>query len=361
MTEGSRIAVILFNLGGPDKPEAVRPFLFNLFNDPAILGVPALVRPVLAWLISSRRAEKAREIYRHLGGRSPLLDNTKAQARALERALADQGDHSRVYRVFVVMRYWHPRAEEVAKAVQDWNADRVVLMPLYPQWSVTTTGSSFRDWRRACRRIGQDWPTSSVCCYPVEPGFVAALAQSIRERFEVAAAHGRPRVLFSAHGLPRRVIEGGDPYQWQCEQTAAAIAAAVGIPDLDWLNCYQSKVGPLTWIGPDTDAEIIRAGREGVPLVVVPIAFVSEHSETLVELDIDYRDLAARSGVPAYLRVPTVGITPAFIDGLARLIRTTVNKIPVSVPVPEDTNGWRGCSPARTQCGYGTTVSAGRE
>ncbi len=228
--------------------------------------------------------------------------------------------------MFIAMRYWHPMADETAAAVAAWNPDRIVLLPLYPQWSMSTTGSSFQDWRRACRRIGLERPTSSVCCYPVEPGFVGALAGAIRKGLDAFTGIGRPRVLFSAHGLPRRMIEKGDPYQWQCEQTAAAVAAAVGGSDLDWLNCYQSRVGPLEWIGPYTDAEIERAGRDGVPVVMVPIAFVSEHSETLVELDIEYRALAAQCGVPAYLRIATVGVTPTFIDGLARLVRETAEK-----------------------------------
>ena len=340
-----RVAVILFNLGGPDQPSAIRPFLFNLFNDPAILSVSPLVRPLLAWVLASRRLGPATEIYRHLGGRSPLLENTLAQAHALEAAL---GGTDR-FRTFVTMRYWHPFASEVAPAVKAYDPDRILLLPLYPQWSTTTTASSFRAWRRACRRIGLDRPTNSVCCYPVEPGFIEAIAGFIRERFADLTRYGRPRVLFSAHGLPKRVIDRGDPYQWQCEQTAAAVAAAVKIPDLDWINCYQSRVGPLEWIGPATDAEHERAGHDRRPVLVVPIAFVSEHSETLVELDIEYRELASRCGVPAYVRVPTVGTTPTFIDGLATLIRTTVTK--AEGALQED---------ATQLCPSATPVSCGR-
>jgi ferrochelatase len=350
MSQTDKIAVILFNLGGPDRPSAIRPFLFNLFNDPAILGLPGLVRPLLAWLIASRRLKPATEIYRQLGGHSPLLENTVAQARALEGALGNR------FRTFVAMRYWHPFANEVAKAVKAYDPDRILLLPLYPQWSTTTTASSFRAWRRACRQISLDRPTSSVCCYPVEPGFIAAIAASVRNRLPEVAAHGRPRVLFSAHGLPKRVIERGDPYQWQCEQTAAAVAAAIGSPDLEWINCYQSRVGPLEWIGPATDAELERAGREHRPVLVVPIAFVSEHSETLVELDIEYRQLAERCGVPAYVRVPTVGVTPTFIDGLAALVRTTVTKAEQATSPAAGPN----CAPAIARCGWLSEPGAGR-
>ncbi len=312
-----RTAIVLFSMGGPDSLDAVRPFLFNLFNDPAILRLPRLPRWLLAHVISRRRAQPAREIYRHLGGCSPLQANSEAQARALEAAL---GGSDRV-RCFVAMRYWHPFADQVVPAVRSYDPDRVILLPLYPQWSTTTSASSVADWQRACRQAGFSRPTRTVCCYPDNPGFIGALAKLARPLYRAAANHGKTRVLFSAHGLPEKIVAAGDPYAWHCERTIAALVAALAIPDLDWVGCYQSRVGPLKWIGPETAAEIARAGREGVSVVVVPIAFVSEHSETLVELDVEYRALAERSGVPAYLRVPTVGVDPEFIAGLARLVQ----------------------------------------
>lgn len=311
----ARTAVVLFNLGGPDRPDAIRPFLFNLFNDPAILQVPQPFRWLLAEAISRRRAPKARAIYAHMGGGSPLLPLTEAQARALEAALGGET------RAFVAMRYWHPMSAKTAAAVKAWGPDQVVLLPLYPQFSTTTTGSSLAAWARAARAVGLSAPTRVVCCYPSEPGFVAAVAEATRPALARAAEKGRPRLLFSAHGLPKKVIEAGDPYQWQVERTAAAVAEALEMPGLDWLVSYQSKVGPLEWLGPATDDEVRRAGRDRVPLVVAPIAFVSEHSETLVELDIEYRHLAEDAGVPAYERVPAVATAPAFIDGLAGLVR----------------------------------------
>ena len=316
----SKTAVVLFNLGGPDRPEAVRPFLFNLFNDPAIIGVPGPLRWLLAHLISRRRAPVAREIYAVLGGGSPLLPNTEAQARALEDSLAGDGET----RVFIAMRYWHPRSDEAAAAVKAFGPERIVLLPLYPQFSTTTTGSSVKDWHRAAAAAGLDVPTTTVCCYPTEAGFVAEVAERVRTAVQEAGANGTPRVLFSAHGLPKTVVAGGDPYQWQVEQTSAAVVAALDEPALDWVVCYQSRVGPLEWIGPSTDAEIERAGRDGVPVVVVPIAFVSEHSETLVELDVEYGHLAETSGVPAYVRVPTVAAGAAFIKGLAAVVRSAL-------------------------------------
>ncbi len=313
----SKTAVVLFNLGGPDGPGAIRPFLFNLFNDPAIIGAPGPVRWCLATLLSRRRAPAAQAIYAHLGGRSPLLGLTEAQARALEGELADLDEA----RVFVAMRYWHPLSEAAARAVAAYEPDEVILLPLYPQFSTTTTASSFVAWRHAARQVGLATPTRALCCYPTQPSLIAAVAGATAAALDEAAAAGTPRLLFSAHGLPKRVIERGDPYQWQVERTAAAVVAALGRADLDWVVCYQSRVGPLAWIGPSTEAEIARAGADRVPLVVVPIAFVSEHSETLVELDIEYRELARRQGVPAFVRVPTPGTDGSFIKALGDLVR----------------------------------------
>lgn len=312
----ARTAVVLMNLGGPDRPEAVQPFLFNLFSDPAILRLPALARLPLARIIAWRRRRVAQEIYRRLGGGSPLLANTEAQATALESVLGPQ------HRCFVAMRYWNPTSEQTAREVAEWAADEVVCLPLYPQFSTTTTASSLAAWRVSASRQRIECPTRVVCCYPADAGFIEAIAGLIRPELDAAADHEKPpRLLLTAHGLPKRIVQAGDPYPNQVETTAAAVIAALNRRGVDWTVCYQSRVGPLEWIGPATDEEIRRAGKERVPLVVVPISFVSEHSETLVELDLDYRDLAATSGVPAYHRVPTVGTEPGFIRSLATLVR----------------------------------------
>lgn len=328
----SKTAVILFNLGGPDSLEAVEPFLFNLFNDPAIIGAPSLIRRLLARFISKKRGPVAREIYAQIGGKSPLVEETDKQARALEQELGDG------YRVFVAMRYWHPFAAQALQEARQWGAERVVLLPLYPQFSTTTSRSSLREWRK----LAAAWPvpTEAVCCYPDEPGLVAAIADLIRPGYAQASASGKPRILFSAHGLPQSVVDKGDPYPKHVEQTARAVVAALGIPDLDWIVCYQSRVGPMKWIGPSTETELERAGEDGVPVVVVPIAFVSEHSETLVELDIEYRHRAEGLGIPAYVRAPAVGHHPAFIVGLARLVRD-----------PAGLRG-RGCAAAGQRCPF---------
>ncbi|MFZ4165015.1 ferrochelatase [Brevundimonas sp. NPDC058933] len=312
-----RVAVVLTNLGGPDGPEAVKPFLFNLFNDPAIIGLPAIVRTPLARLISSRREKSAQANYALMGGGSPLLPETLKQAAALSEVLADAapGDETEV---FIAMRYWHPFTEDTARAVADFQPDHVVLLPLYPQFSTTTTASSLKVWNEAYKGPGE---VHAVCCYPDAEGLVEAQAKLIRETMD--RAEGQPvRVLFSAHGIPEKLVAAGDPYQAQVETTVAAIVARMGLTD--WAICYQSRVGPLKWLGPATPQAIEQAGRDGVGAVVVPIAFVSEHIETLVELDLEYGELAAHVGCAPYLRTPAVGIEPSFIAALAQAVEAAL-------------------------------------
>ena len=285
-----KLAVVLFNLGGPDGQEAVRPFLRNLFRDPAIIQAPVFVREPLAWLISTLRDKSARENYAKMGGGSPLLPETEKQARALESALATILPHSEI-RAFPAMRYWHPFTEDVARDVTDWGADRVLLLPLYPQFSTTTTGSSLAAWTRVF-----DGETVPVCCYPDHPKFVSAHADLIRKSWEEAGKPTDVRLLFSAHGLPEKVINaGGDPYQMAGgDNPLQAIARR---------HCRKSRIGrsviravsgPLKWIGPSTDdADRCMPRREKRHILLVPIAFVSEHIETLVELDEEYAELAA--------------------------------------------------------------------
>jgi protoporphyrin/coproporphyrin ferrochelatase len=343
-----KLAVVLFNLGGPDTPEAVEPFLRNLFSDPAIITLPAILRLPLARLVAARRAPIAREIYAKIGGRSPILEETEAQARALEAGLAREGVEARA---FIAMRCWKPFSDETARAVAAWKPDRIGLLPLYPQYSTTTTASSLKDWHRAAARAGLAAPDVKVCCYPDEPGFIEAEAALIREALAKRRMQWNYRLLLSAHGLPKRIVARGDPYQHQVEKSAAAIIAALGVENLDWSVCYQSRVGPLEWIGPATDAEIRRAGHEGKALIVAPIAFVSEHSETLVELDIEYAKLAAESGVPDYIRVPTVGTRGEFIDGLVRQVLRAVARN------NEQGRDQRFCPAGLRACGFseGTT------
>ena len=338
----SRVAVVLLNLGGPDSPAAVEPFLRNLFGDPAILRLPAPLRRLLARLIAKRRGPEARAIYRRMGGRSPLLAETEAQARALRGTLADFGS----VEVVVAMRHWHPTSGEAARRVASFRPDRIVLLPLYPQFSTTTTASSLEAWEVAARDAGISAPTGAVCCYPEAPGLIEAHAALIEPLLEAAAAQGLPRLLFSAHGLPKRVVAAGDPYRWQVEATARGIVKRLGREGLDWAVCYQSRVGPLAWIGPSTLEEIARAGRDRVPLVVAPVAFVSEHAETLVELDMTCRAFAEEVGVPRYARVPALGTHPAFIAALAGLVRGAVARAGVA----SGGGGGRRCPAPHRRC-----------
>jgi ferrochelatase len=291
----------------------VRPFLFNLFNDRAIIGLPQPFRFLIAQLISRTRAKMARANYALMGGGSPLLPETVKQAQALEQAIARRVANVS-FKCFPAMRYWHPFVREAARDAEGWGATDAILLPLYPQFSSTTTGSSLKAWARASRL-----PCATLCCYPAGKMFADAHAQSILDVWRSAGSPAKPRVLFSAHGLPQTVIDRGDPYQWQVEQSVAAVRRLLP-PDWDARVCYQSRVGPLQWIGPSTEEEIDRAGSDGVGVIIAPIAFVSEHVETLVELDIEYAHLAKERGLPYYIRAPALGASPLFIDALAELV-----------------------------------------
>lgn len=344
-------AVILFNLGGPDSLKAVKPFLFNLFNDKAIISLPQPMRFMLAQLISSLRNSKAQGIYKHMGGKSPILALTTEQADALEKKLnGSRKNPADEFKVFVCMRYWHPMTEVVVKKVKAYAPDAITLLPLYPQYSSTTTGSSFAKWDKVAKKEGLDVPTSAVCCYPIDKGLVAAHVKLIKEMYWKASEHGKPRVLFSAHGLPQKVVDAGDPYQWQVERTVAAITQVLAIDELDSVICYQSKVGRLEWIGPSTEEEIKQAGKDQVPVMVVPVAFVSEHSETLVELDIDYRKLAEASGVVGYYRVQALNVEPFFIEALADMCVADAKDVTDADGRIRSFNGERFCPRAYGQC-----------
>jgi len=306
-------AVVLLNLGGPLSEEGIRPFLFNLFYDPAILTLPNPFRYCLAHLITRGRLKKAREIYAYMGGGSPLLRHTKAQAMALEKELGKDT------KVFVAMRYAQPFIHETVKEVKAYKPDEILLLPLYPQFSTTTTGSSFKEWKRVTK--GLDIPTRFVGSYPVNDGFTSALKELALPHYSDALQKGIPRLLLTAHGLPEKNIRKGDPYQTQVEQTAKKFLEKLALPEVDSVLCYQSRLGPLKWIGPYIEDEIMKTGQEKRPLVIVPISFVSEHSETLVELDIVYRELALRKGCSSYHRVETVQTHPSFIKGLAHLVK----------------------------------------
>jgi ferrochelatase len=322
-----KLAVVLFNLGGPDGPAAVKPFLANLFRDPAIISLPAVLRYPLASFIAGRREKLAQANYDMIGGASPLLAETEAQARALTARLEVDAPGVET-RVFIAMRYWKPFAVETAREVAAFGPDEIVLLPLYPQYSTTTTASSLKDWYAAYEGPGR---SREICCYPTAEGLVEAHVEAIRDVWETAGRPAGVRLLFSAHGLPQKVVDAGDPYRVQVEATAARIAAR--LPELpDWRVCFQSRVGPLKWLSPATDAEIRQAGADGKGVLIAPIAFVSDHVETLVELDHDYAQLAHQVGCAPYLRAPTPGVRARFVEDLAHAVLIALGRVSDSRP-----------------------------
>lgn len=310
-----RIGVVLVNLGGPDRQEAVRPFLFNLFHDPAIISLPQPFRWLIAQLISRLREKSAQANYAKMGGGSPIVPESLKQADALRdelnRRWAAQGAEAYVT---LAMRYWKPFSTDAVAAMRGAGVEEVVFTPLYPQFSTTTTASSWKAW------LGAGGAGSrAICCYPSLEGFINAHVDRVVDTWEKAGKPARTRVLFSAHGLPQKVIDAGDPYQIQVEETVAAIAAR--LPEgLEHVVCYQSRVGPLKWIGPSTEEALETAAEDGMGVIVSPVAFVSEHIETLVELDEEYAEKAEELGMSHYLRAPAIGTHPAYISALADLV-----------------------------------------
>jgi ferrochelatase len=315
----TRTAVVLLNLGGPDSLDAVEPFLFNLFSDPDIFRVPLarLTQKPFARIVSRRRAPEATKAYAAIGGKSPLLENTQAQAEALKRALASHGS----YDVVPCMRYWHPRADVVVAALKRGGYARVILLPLYPQYSGTTTGSSVNDFMHACEREQYRPEIRTVRQWFETPAYLEGIRDTIRA---AAARFPNPdpahiELLFSAHGLPKKIVAAGDPYEEQIRATFLAVRNQLGFPHTTL--CYQSRVGPLEWLQPYI-ADVIRekAAAGCQQLLVYPIAFVSDHSETLYELGIQYRDLARACGIAHYEVVPALNAHPLLIQALAELV-----------------------------------------
>jgi ferrochelatase len=314
-------AIILFNLGGPDSLEAVQPFLFNLFNDPGIISLPTIFRYPLAKFISKRRTPVAKAIYSEMGGKSPILEETQSQADAIEKALKQETDE---YKCFIVMRCWNPRAISVIKNVKEFDPQQIILLPLYPQYSNATSGSSIKEWLDICKKEKLGIETKTICCYPTEKNFILAYANLIKDKINLNKL-AETTLIFSAHGLPENKIKQGDPYQWQVENTVNHLVKKLSIKNLNYILSYQSRVGPLKWIGPSTETIIKEEAKKQKIIVVVPVAFVSEHSETLVELDIEYKKLAIENGSKDYVRVPAVTVHKDFINSLKSSILSASN------------------------------------
>ncbi|HBB35316.1 MAG TPA: ferrochelatase [Cyanobacteria bacterium UBA8803] len=315
------VGVLLLNLGGPETLEDVRPFLFNLFSDPEIIRLRfSWLQSPLAWFISTMRAKKSQENYRQIGGGSPLRYITEAQAQALQEQLQQRGTDAKVY---VAMRYWHPFTEEAIARIKRDRIEQLVIFPLYPQFSISTSGSSFR----LLEQLWQEDPTLERIEHTVipswydQPGYLQAMAQLIAQELDQFAHPDDVHIFFSAHGVPLSyVTEAGDPYQQEIEDCTALIMKTLNRPNPHTL-AYQSRVGPVEWIKPYTEEAIPELAAQGVKdLLVVPISFVSEHIETLQEIDIEYRELAEEAGIENFQRVPALNTHPVFIDSLATLV-----------------------------------------
>lgn len=307
-----KTAVVLFNLGGPSKLQDVRPFLFNLFNDPHMIPMPQALRTVFATVISSLRYKKSQKSYSAIGGGSPIGLNTASQAQKLQSFLGNG------YKTFVAMSYWDPYIQDVVQEVKQYNPGNIILLPLYPQYSTTTTKSSFYYWDKFSENI-LNIPTRKICCYPTNAGFINQIVHSLQNLWPSLDLN-RTHFLFSAHGLPLNRILSGDPYQNQIEATRAEIMRHLP-PLLHAHTVYQSRVGPMKWTGPSIAQVLSLVGTTGGDVVVIPISFVNEHVETLYELDIQYKDFAQQAGVRNYHRLPTVGDGDLFIKGLQDLIQ----------------------------------------
>jgi len=323
--DSERVGVLLFNLGGPETLDDVKPFLFNLFSDPDIIRLPikAIQKP-LAWLIATRRYKKSSGYYAQIGGGSPLRRITDEQAQALKEALARRGLDASVY---VGMRYWAPFTEEALARVERDRITHLVILPLYPQFSISTTGSSLNRMRDIIGKSGYGPArTSVICSWEDDPDYISALAGSVREELARFPDQdpGKTHILFSAHGVPVSYINEGDPYLDQTRKTVSACMQLLG-PERPHSLSFQSKVGPVKWLRPSTDEAVRELASSQTPQVLlVPVSFVSEHIETLYELDILYRDVAKEAGIPHYRRVGALNCRPDFIDALARLVEKAV-------------------------------------
>ena len=306
-----KTGVVLLNMGGPDSLEAIQPFLYNLFSDHDIIRIPRPIQKPVAWLISKVRAKKTRHYYEIMGGKSPQREQTEEQARELQRLLGDS------YRVVVAMRYWHPFTREALESLFEEDIERIVLLPMYPQFSTTTTGSSFKEFYRVYRSSAYPQvPVYEVLSYHDHPLYIRAMVENLREHLPEWREYF---FLFSAHSLPMYVIEEGDPYRDQTEETVRLVMEH--FPGVEYALGYQSKVGPVKWLEPMTDKLIEELAEKGVKkLCVVPVSFVCEHSETLYELDVQYGELARELGIESYVRIPTLRTNPTFIRALAELV-----------------------------------------
>ncbi|MCT7959572.1 ferrochelatase [Laspinema sp. D1] len=327
-----RVGVLLLNLGGPEQIEDVRPFLYNLFSDPEIIRLPfPWMQKPLAWLISSLRSKKSQANYMEIGGGSPLRGITEEQAIALQKSLQDKGQDVQVY---IGMRYWHPFTEEAIARIKRDGVEQLVILPLYPQFSISTSGSSFR----LLEKIWSEDPSLAPQEHTVipswyqRPGYLQAMAQLIARELDGFENPDQVHIFFSAHGVPVSYVEeAGDPYQQEIEECTRLIVQTLNRPNRHTL-AYQSRVGPVEWLKPYTEDAIAELAAEGInDLLVVPISFVSEHIETLQEIDMEYREVAEEAGIENFHRVPALNTHPVFIEDLANLVVEAIDAPPLTL------------------------------
>jgi len=318
MPDSKPVALILLNMGGPDSLEAVEPFLYNLFADRELIQLPAgrLLQKPFARLISHFRAKKVAENYRTIGGKSPLLEWTRKQAEGIAGRLGER------FRPFVIMRYWHPRAEEVLARIKEEGIPTAVVLSMYPHYTGATTGSSVNDFRAAVAKVYPELEFQLIEEWYDWPGYIEALANRVNEGLD--SFHDLMRddvqILFSAHALPQKFIDRGDPYQQQVEITVERVMQRVGY--YDWTIAYQSRSGPVKWMTPGTGEVIDKLATVGHrALLMVPVSFVSDHIETLEEIDIQYRERATSQGISHFHRAPSLNDHQDFLAGMAALIR----------------------------------------
>jgi ferrochelatase len=322
MSERKRVGVVLFQLGGPDTPEAIEPFLYNLFCDPDIINFPGawLARRPLAWWIAHRRARSVADHYAAIGGQSPIRLLTERQARALERALAARCEGRCDAKCFVAMRYWHPFTREAVAAVRAAPLDDLVLLPLYPQYSFATTLSSMKEWTRLYRPSTPAPQVHAIKEFYTHPLYIQALVERIATTLTHFDDPTGVHFVFSAHGLPLALVDRGDPYPRQVEETVRLVLAR-GNWNCEYTLCYQSRVGRQRWLEPSLTHTIERLAQAGhKKLLLVPLSFVTEHIETLHEINIEAREEALHLGVEQFEMMPALGDSATFIAALADLV-----------------------------------------
>ena len=326
MELSQRIGVVVLQLGGPDSLAAVEPFLYNLFSDPDIIAIPfgTIFRRPHARFIARKRAPIAAEHYRHIGGRSPINEITARQSAALEQSL----NRSVPARVFVAMRYWNPSTSEAVDALVKEHIGRVVLLPLYPHYSVTTTGSSLNEWNRVVTASHARFETDTIQEYHLHPAYIKSIVERITEALQRFPEQHRSSVhlLFSAHGTPESLVRKGDPYKKQIESTVDSVMKTGKFSQNHDLS-FQSRVGPQKWISPFTTETVRRLAGGGVKnLIVIPIAFVSDHIETLYELNVEVRELAMRNGIGQFEITEGLNTSATFIEALTQLVLTSIRR-----------------------------------